>query len=219
MPLNTELNIVIADDHPIFRRGLRTVIEADARLKVVAEAEDGETALALIQTHQPNVAVLDMDMPLPDGLGVARVIREKHWPVEIVFLTMHKDEALFNAALDLGVKGYIIKDGAANEIIACIKAVAAGQSFLSPVLSGYLLNRHGRAATLTQQQPGLNDLTPAERRILHLIAEGKLNKEIAEALFVSVRTVEHHRSNICAKLGLNGKHALLTFALTHKSEI
>jgi DNA-binding NarL/FixJ family response regulator len=215
MPSNTELNIVIADDHAIFRRGLRMVIEAEPRLKVVAEAADGESALALIETHQPQIAVLDMDMPPPDGLGVARFIREKCWPIAIIFLTMHKSEAAFNVALDLGVKGYILKDGAASEVISCIKAVAAGQSFISPVLSGHLLNRHGRA----QQQPGLDELTPAERRVLRLLAEMKTNKEIAEALFVSVRTVEHHRANICSKLGLNGAHALLTFALAHKLEI
>jgi DNA-binding NarL/FixJ family response regulator len=154
-------------------------------------------------------------MPPPDGLGVARVIHEKRWPIAIIFLTMHKSEAAFNLALDLGVKGYIIKDGAASEVISCIKAVAAGQSFISPVLSAHLLNRHGRAP----QPPGLNDLTPAERRVLRLLAEMKTNKEMAEALFVSVRTIEHHRANICSKLGLNGAHALLNFALAHKAEI
>lgn len=217
MQANNELHIVIADDHPIFRRGLRTVIEADPRLKVVAEAEDGATALAEVKRLQPQVVVLDMDMPQLDGMAVARAIVEQRLPVAVAFLTMHKDEATFNAALDLGVKGYVVKDSAANEIIGCIKAVAAGQSFISPVLSGLLLNRNSPG---TQQPPGgVNLLTQAERRVLRLIAAGKLNNEIAEELFVSVRTVEHHRSNICSKLGLNGKHALLTFALTHKSEI
>lgn len=217
MHANNEIQIVIADDHPIFRRGLRMVIEADPRLKVVAEAEDGATALAEVKRLQPQVVVLDMDMPLLDGMAVARAIAEQRLPVAVAFLTMHKDEATFNAALDLGVKGYVVKDSAANEIIGCIKAVAAGQSFISPVLSGHLLNRHSPGA---QQQPSaLSTLTQAERRVLRLIAAGKLNNEIAEELFVSVRTVEHHRSNICSKLGLNGKHALLTFALSHKSEI
>jgi DNA-binding NarL/FixJ family response regulator len=216
MQANNEIQIVIADDHPIFRRGLRMVIEADPRLKVVAEADDGATALAEVKRLQPRVVVLDMDMPQLDGMAVARAIREQRLPIGIAFLTMHKDEATFNAALDLGVKGYVVKDSAANEIIGCIKAVAAGQSFISPVLSGHLLNRHSPGA---QQPSALNTLTQAERRVLHLIADGKLNNQIAEELFISVRTVEHHRSNICSKLGLNGKHALLTFALTHKTEI
>ena len=216
---NNELQIVIADDHPIFRRGLRMVIETDSQLKVVAEAEDGAMALAEVKRLQPRVVVLDMDMPHLDGMAVAREIREQRLPVEVVFLTMHKDEATFNAALDLGVKGYVVKDSAANEIIGCIKAVAAGQSFISPVLSGHLLNRHSGNAAQQNQKSGLDLLTAAERRVLRLIAAGKLNNEIAAALFVSVRTVEHHRSNICSKLGLNGKHALLTFALTNKAEI
>ncbi len=153
-----------------------------------------------------------------DGLTVAREIRHWRLPVAVAFLTMHKDEATFNAALDLGIKGYVVKDSAATEIVGCIKAIAAGQSFISPVLSGHLLNRHS-AGTQQQQHSALNALTQAERRVLRLIAAGKLNNEIAAELFISVRTVEHHRSNICSKLGLNGKHALLTFALTHKAEI
>lgn len=218
MQTNNEIRVVIADDHPIFRRGLRMVIETDPRLNVVAEAEDGQMALAEVKRLRPQVAVLDMDMPHLDGLAVAREIREQQLPVAVAFLTMHKDEAIVNAALDLGIKGYVVKDSAANEIIGCIKAIAAGQSFISPVLSGHLLNRNSAGAP-TQQPSALSTLTQAERRVLRLIAAGKLNNEIAETLFISVRTVEHHRSNICSKLGLNGKHALLTFALTHKAEI
>ena len=214
--MTSELTILIADDHPIFRRGLRTVIESDAQLKVIAEAENGVAALAEIKRQQPRVALLDMDMPEMDGLTVAREIRAQHLPVAVAFLTMHKDEATFNTALDAGAKGYVVKDSAATEIIACIKAVAAGQSFISPVLSGHLLNRSQAPAPATSP---LELLSQAERRVLRLIAAGKLNNEIAAELFVSVRTVEHHRSNICSKLGLNGKHALLTFALTHKAEV
>jgi DNA-binding NarL/FixJ family response regulator len=217
--MNQEIRILIADDHPIFRRGLRAIIESDPALKVVAEADHGAAALASIEALQPDVAVLDMDMPPPDGLAVARRIREGGLPIATVFLTMHKDAGALNAALDAGVRGYVVKDGAANEIIGCIKSVAAGKSFFSPTLSGHLLERLQRVEELDRQTPSIKELTVSERRILRLIAEAKSNKEIAETLFISIRTVEHHRSNICGKLGLTGKNSLLTFALTHRSEL
>jgi DNA-binding NarL/FixJ family response regulator len=217
--MSKEIHIVIADDHPIFRRGLRTVIEADPLLKVVAEADDGESALARVVELQPDVVVLDIDMPPPDGLAVARRLREQRSAVAVVFLTMHKDGALLDAALDAGVKGFVVKDGAANEIVGCIKAVAAGQSFFSPALSGHLLAGRDRADSPAGQTSAVNSLTAAERRVLRLVAESKTNREIAGQMFLSVRTVEHHRANICAKLGLNGKNALLTFALAHKAEL
>ena len=213
--LNREIRIVIADDHPIFRSGLRVAIEADPLLRVVAEAGDGESALACILELQPDVVVLDINMPPPDGLTIARNLQERFRPVNAIFLTMHKDESLLNAALDIGVKGFVVKDAAATEIVGCIKAVAAGENFLSPALSAHLLNRRNRG----RQSRSLNNLTASERRVLQLVAESRTNKEIAAQLFVSIRTVEHHRSNICAKLGLTGKNTLLTFALTHKSEL
>lgn len=216
--MKKQINVLIADDHPIFRSGLRLMIEADALLKVVGEAEDGESALACIRKLQPDVAVLDIDMPSPNGLAIARQMREEGLPVETIFLTMHNEEEVLNAALDAGVKGFIVKDGAANELNACIKAVAAGRNFISPTLSGHLLKRRSKPDPPAAERSVINVLTAAERRVLVLISESMTNKEIAEKMFISVRTVEHHRSNICAKLNLTGKNALLTFALTHKSQ-
>ena len=215
----SDIRIIIADDHPIFRQGLRGVIEADARLKVVAEATEGEEALKLIQEHKPEVAVLDLDMPGKDGFGVAREIQAQQLPVAVIILTMHDSESLFNAALDLGVKGFVLKDSALPEIIDCIKAVAGGRNYISAQLSNYLLNRGNRAGVLARERPGLKDLTPAERNILKLIAHEKTSKQIADELNISIRTVDRHRANIANKLDLKGAHALLHFALQHQAEL
>ena len=219
MAMNNEIQIVMADDHPIVRQGLRQTIEADAALKIVAEAGDGKTALSLIVQHQPAVAVLDIDMPEQDGFSVARAVRQQNLGVEIVFLTIHREEELFQAALDLGAKGYVLKDSAVTDIVAAIKSVAAGQPYISPQLSSYLLKRSKSVAELNARKPGLEDLTPTERRILKLIAEDKTSKEIAGELFISHRTVETHRTNISRKLELHGNLALVKFALEHKARL
>lgn len=210
--MNEEIKILIADDHPIFRRGLRAVIESDPALKVVAEAANGRDALEQIITLEPDVAVLDVNMPLMDGLAVAREIRSKNLPTRAVFLTMHADEAIFNAALESDVKCFIIKDGAADEIINCIKSVVRGRSYFSSALSGFLLNRRA-------EKSPLENLTATERRVLRLVAEGLTSREIAERLFISPRTVEHHREHIREKLDLKGQNALFAFALSNKDKI
>lgn len=214
--MSEEIRILIADDHPIFRRGLRMVIESDASLKVVAEVGNGAEALQKIEDLEPDVAVLDFNMPVMDGLAVAQEIQKKNLPTIPVFLTMHSDEILFNAAVNAEVKGFVVKDSAANDITACVKSVAAGQSFFSSVLSQFLLDR--RRAT-SAEKSFLENLTTAECRVLRLIAEAKTSREIADLLFISLRTVEHHRAHISAKLNLSGKNGLLTFALTNKTEI
>jgi DNA-binding NarL/FixJ family response regulator len=214
-----EIRIVIADDHPIFRKGLRSTIETDPKLKIVAEAEDGEQALELIQTLKPEIAILDIVMPNKDGLKVMEEIEEKNLPVLVVCLTMYKDERFFNTAMDRGAKGYVLKDSAVNDIVVGVKAVASGQHFISPQLSTYMVNRRARAVSLKQQKPGLDNLTPTERQVLRLIAANKTSKQIADGLCISARTVEKHRANISEKLELHGSHALLNFALEHKSEL
>jgi DNA-binding NarL/FixJ family response regulator len=214
-----ELRILIADDHPIFRKGLRQVIEADAHLTVVAEADDGTTALQQIQQLQPDIAILDIHMPNMSGFELARAVEEQGIQVEVIFLTMHKAEDMFNAAMDMGVKGYVLKDSAVTDIVGSIKAVMDGQPFISPQLSSFLLNRSARAATLRQHRPRLDELTPTEWRVLRMLAEYKTSKQIADELCIHPRTVDNHRANICTKLELRGSHALLKFVIEHKSEI
>jgi len=217
--MTEQIRIVMADDHPIVRQGLRQMIETDKNLSIVAEAGDGQTALELIEKHQPGVTVLDIDMPVMDGFAVVRELQKRRINVEIVFLTMHSEEEIFQAAMDLGVKGYVLKDSAVTDIVSSIKSVAAQRPFLSPALSALLLNRRRRNEEFEKEQPGLHLLTPTEKRILKFIAEDKTSKQIGEELFISYRTVETHRANISRKLDLRGSLALVKFAVTHKSEL
>ena len=214
--MSDPIRILIADDHPVVRKGLRMAIEEDAGLAIVAEAAEGEAALALIETLLPQVAVLDVDMPKLDGFGVARQVRKKQLPVEVIFLTMHAQEDLLQAALDVGAKGYILKDSALLEIVAAVRAVAAGQPYLNSILTLRLLQRQSLAPA--QNSPA-DRLTPTERRIVQLIASDKSSKEIGAELSIHYRTVENHRTNICRKLGLEGANALLRFALQNKQNL
>ena len=214
-----EIRVFIADDHPIFRQGLKLIIEKDSQLKVVGEADDGEEALEDLKRSVAQIAILDVDMPNKDGFEVVREMRRQRMRAEVVFLTMHKDERFLNAALDLGVKGYVLKDSAVTEIVDCIRSVAAGRDYISPQLSNFLINRHRQGTQLADARPQLEQLSPTERRVLQLIGQYKTSKEIAGELLISVRTVEHHRANIAEKLELKGSHVLLKFAVEHLSEI
>jgi DNA-binding NarL/FixJ family response regulator len=214
-----KIRILFADDHPIFRQGLRQVLESDSRLAVVGEVGDGASALEQIKLLKPDIALLDLDLPMLNGLDLVPRLRHLKPPVEVVVLTMCKEESIFNAALDRGVKGYILKDNAVSDVVNGIIAVAHGEVYLSPSISGYLLRRSQRAAALVQQNPGLDSLSPMERRVLKLLSGNKTSKEIGEELFISHRTVETHCANIRTKLDLRGAHRLLQFAIEHKSDL
>lgn len=209
----SEIRIVIADDHPVVRKGLRALLAEHPGLTVVGEAGDGETALALIDELRPDVAVLDVDMPRLDGFAIVRALAGRSSPVRLIFLTLHDDEELFREAMELGVHGYLLKDGAMMEIAAAVRAVTEGRPYLSSDMTARLLQP--RSAVLAGDVAA--QLTPAEQRVMRLLAEGRSSKEIGEALEISYRTVENHRTRICRKLGLEGANALLRFAIQHKS--
>jgi DNA-binding NarL/FixJ family response regulator len=220
------ITVIIADDHPVFRKGLRHALEAVPDFAVVGEAGDGGAGLELVRSLRPRVAVLDIDMPTSDGFAVARALAAEGSATEIVFLTVHRGEDLLEAALALGAKGYVLKDSAVTDIVSGVRAAAAGQHYVSPALTSFLVRR-AAAPPAQQARPllagtepgGLTALTPTELRVLKLIADYQTTKEIAAALHVSPRTVETHRANVCQKLGLHGSHALMKFALAHKDEL
>lgn len=217
--MNAEIKILIADDHPIFRKGLRTIIEADSALEIVAEAADGAEAIGAIEKYAPDVAILDVDMPVLGGFEVVRELKKTNLHgAAIIFLTMYKDEGLFNQAIDLGAKGYVLKDSALADIVHAIRAAASGKNFISPSLATFLVNRSNRLGAFADDKPSIQDLTPAEMTVLKLIADHKTSREIAEQLFISPRTVERHRFNICAKLEIHGSNALLKFAIENREK-
>ncbi len=217
--MKNDITIIIADDHPVFRRGLKMIIEADARLKVAAEAADGAEALELIKKLAPDVAVLDVNMPHLNGFEVVRELKNFNLATEYIFLTMHKDETMFNTAIDLGARGYLLKESAVDDIVAGIKAAASGEHFISSPLTNFLVKRSARREAENDKRLPINDLTDAERRIIQLVAEDKTSREIGELLFISVRTVERHRQNICNKLGVHGSNGLLKFAVANKNNL
>jgi len=209
------IRILIADDHPLMRRGLRMSIEDEHGLEVVSEAADGETALAQIERLKPHIALLDIEMPKLDGMSVARQISQRRLPTRVIFLTFHSSEDLFRSALSLGAVGYILKDSAVQEVVTGIKAVWEGRPYLSSAITAGLLKP---GVPAQESNPLISSLTPAERRIMKLIAMGKTSKEIGSELSIHYRTVENHRTNISRKLSLDGEgaNALLRFALQHK---
>jgi DNA-binding NarL/FixJ family response regulator len=181
----------------------------------VGEAGDGERALELVRRHRPRIVLVDVDMPKTSGLAVAEAVRREHLGTAVVVLTMYKDPGIFRRALDAGAKGYVLKDSAAIDIVACLHMVASGRAYISPALSHELLDRH--AGKPAGELTALAELTPAETRVLRLIAQGLTSPAIAESLGISAKTVENHRLHICGKLGLRGPQALLRFALERKA--
>jgi DNA-binding NarL/FixJ family response regulator len=211
------VTILIVDDHPLLRRGLRDVIGASSRFRIVGEASDGEEALRLFVSLKPQIAIIDIDMPRLNGLETIRALRQLSFSIKAVILTMYREEDMFNAAMDLGAKAYVLKENAANDIVAALEKVTRGEDFVSPSMLEAGKRRSDRVHALLLSKPQIETLTPSERRILKLIGEDFTSKEIAESLHLSVRTVDNHRQNICRKLNLHGTHSLLKFAFDNSA--
>ena len=215
----SRIKLIIVDDHPLFRAGLKQMIAVESRFLLLEEAGDGFTALSQLCTLKPDIAIVDVNLPGMGGLELMRQLRLHRLECKIIVLTMFKDEAIFNQAMNLGAHGYMLKESAGTDILTCLHAVAKNEYYISPSLSGCVARRHARTIALEEGKPDLAKLTTAERRILKLIAENRTSKEIAAELFISLRTVETHRTNICHKLALEGNQPLLRFALEHHADM
>jgi DNA-binding NarL/FixJ family response regulator len=213
----SDVTVLIVDDHPLLRHGLRDFIGRNSRFKIVGEASDGEEALRQMASLKPQIAILDIDMPRLNGLETIRATRQLPFPVKVLVLTMYKEEDMFNAAMDLGVKAYVLKENAADEIVTALEEVDQGDNFVSTPMLEARQRRSERVRELLLSKPQIEALTPAERRILKLIGEDYTSKEIAHRLKLSVRTVDNHRQHICNKLKLHGTHSLLKFAFDNSA--
>jgi DNA-binding NarL/FixJ family response regulator len=213
----TLITLIIADDHPLFRKGLREAIGEESDYIVIDEASDGQRAFELIERRKPRIAVLDIDMPRRSGLEVAAEVVKRGLKTDVIVLTMYEDAEHFEKAMEVGVVGYVLKDSAAGDILHCIRAVLSGRNYVSPTLTQHLLKNHDKTRTGIDRKLGLTNLTATERKVLKLISQSKSTKEISEELFISTKTVSAHRSNICMKLNLHGTNALLKFALENKA--
>lgn len=205
-----QITIVLADDHEVVRNGIRMVLEAEADIVVVAEASDAETATRYVLGHKPAVLVLDLNMP-GDRTAIESIpaILERSPSTGVVVLTMQDEPAFARSALRAGALGYVVKQAAANELVQAVRAVVAGQSYISPSLGA-------RLATEPDGPPGPpDDLTPRETEILSLLALGHTNPEIAEQFVLSVRTIETHRANIQRKIGASSRAELVAYASEH----
>lgn len=208
-----QIRILLADDHTIIRSGLRLLLEQQPDFKVVAEAADGREAVELVSKEHPEVAVLDIGMPQLNGIEATQQIVSREPRTNVVILSMHSDEGYVLRALKAGARAYILKNSADADLIRAVRSVSEGKSFFSPVISKMLLEDYIRQIRDKEVEDSYDLLTPREREILQLLAEGKANKEVAKILKLSLYTVETHRGNILEKLNLHGVPELILYAV------
>ena len=209
----TPIRILLADDHTVVRKGLRLLLESQPEFEVVADASNGRETVALAERLSPDVVVMDVAMPVLNGIEAARQISAKSPHTAIVFLSMHADESYVLKALKSGARAYLLKDSAEHDLIAAIKAVNEGKAFFSPAISKMLVEDYMRQMRERNVEDSYELLTTREREILQLLAEGKSNKEVASLLNLSLYTVETHRGNILQKLNLHSGAELILYAV------
>jgi two-component system, NarL family, response regulator NreC len=208
-----KIRVLLADDHQLMRRGVRLMLERETDLTVVGEACDGREAVAMAKSLKPEVVVMDIGMPNLNGIEAAHQMTQENQELAIVMVSMHSDESYVLRALKAGARGYLLKDSAEADLIKAVHVVAGGKSFFSPAVSKVLLDDYVRKLKRSGTEDAYDLLTPREREVLQLIAEGKSNKDIANLLDLSVYTVESHRGNLMEKLNLKGLPELILYAV------
>ncbi|HZD56573.1 MAG TPA: response regulator transcription factor [Anaerolineales bacterium] len=210
-----KIRILLADDHTILRDGIRALLEDEPNMILVGEAEDGRTAVKLAYELKPDVVIMDIAMPLLNGLEATRQIKRQLPGTEVLILTMHDNEEYIRQVLAAGAMGYILKDAAARELISAIKTVQRGEAVLSTAITRLVIEDYLRWGDV-QPADDSSNLTPREREVLQLIAEGNTNKQIAEILSLSIKTIQSHRANLMNKLDLHDRGELIKYAIQKK---
>ncbi len=208
-----KIKVLVAEDHTIVRKGLCSLLEAEAHIEVVGEAENGREALKMVEALKPHVVLMDISMPELNGMDATKRLKKLYPDLKILILSMHADEEYIFETLRAGASGYLVKRSAPTELVKAIKAAYEGDSFLSPSISAKVIRNYVREKQANTAPGSLDRLSGREREVLQLIAEGNANRDIAERLFISTKTVEAHRSNIQKKLELNGTAELTRYAV------
>ena len=209
------IRVILADDHHLVRQGIRALLEKVADIKVVGEAENGQEALALAETLAPDVLVIDISMPRLNGIQAAWQARERGMDTRVVILSMHSDETLVRQAVRLGASGYLLKRSVAEELPLAIRAAHRGEVYLSPAVGAIVADLLASPARAAGETSAFERLSAREREVLQLIAEGHTNKEVAQLLQVSAKTVEKHRASLMSKLGVNDLAGLVRAAFKY----
>lgn len=211
------IRILIADDHPIFRNGLKDILVSKMSNAIIDDVEDGQLAWEYLNKNRVDVAVLDVDMPNMDGLEVCKRVKESALQTKVVILTMYKDMEIFNSAMDNGASGFLLKDHSGLDLVECIDAVMSGNSYLGKGLEDRMLAHNDYKDRKKQLSDDLKALTSAELKTLKLVEKNLTSKEIADKLFVTQKTVENYRSRICKKLNITaGNNALIRWVIDNK---
>jgi DNA-binding NarL/FixJ family response regulator len=205
--------VLLAEDHTIVRKGLRSLLESEPSIEVVGEAADGRQAVDKTRELSPDLVLMDISMPGLNGLEATRQIRQHFPATRVLILTMHADEEYILQILQAGASGYVVKQAAPEELVAAVEAVCHGETFLSPVVSRTVLEEYRHRAEAMAGQDSLDSLTPREREVLQLIAEGRPPREIAETLYISIKTVETHRAHLMHKLNTRNTAELIRYAI------
>ncbi len=209
-----QVRVLIADDHDIVRAGIRMLLDAQPDMAVVGEASNGKEAVEMANTMQPDVVLMDISMPDVTGIEATREIKQTHSQIEIVGLTMHAEDRYFFQLLQAGASGYVVKGAAPHELLEAVRAAFRGEAYIHPSLQRKLIGDYVSRSDGGDQKSKLSDLTERELEVLRLIVDGKTSREIAESLVISSNTVERHRQNIMAKLGLHNRAELVRYAIS-----